>query len=383
MADDAGKTEDPTPKRLKQARGEGQFPRTQDASTWVSIACAVAVLGMTADRTRQEFNSLIRQLPAIAADPSNERVLGCVADLPEAILMATLPVAVAAALGAFLATAAQGVHPSKKALKPKFKRMNPGQGIKRMFGVQAVWEGAKALLKVVVVSVAVIVVGKGLVVALMGGGTAPLGATLDTAWRGMRSVLWAAVGAGGVLAVADYAYQRRRVMKQLRMSPRDIKDEHKQSEGDPLIKSAIRSRQVAMTRNRMLSEVSTADAVLVNPTHVSVAIKYEPGRGAPRVVAKGAGALAAKIRERAKEHRVPILEDKPLARALYRVCEVGEEIPTELYMAVARILAFVMATAHGRAAGMSRPAATAIPDLPTRGELHARRLREMRAARGG
>lgn len=381
MADSGDKTEDPTPKRLREARNEGQFPRTGDASTWVAMAGATAVLALTGRRTKAEFDELMHYLPEVAKDPTATQALRALAVLPMAVLSASLPLMVTAFLGALLITAAQGVHPSKKAVKPKFKRLSPKQGIKRMFGMQAIWEAAKALLKVIVVSVTVLLVGRSLVVTLMGGGTAPLAATLQTAWHGLRSVLWAAIAAGGVLAVADYAYQRHRVMKQLRMSPREIKDEHKQQEGDPLIKSAIRSRQIAMSRNRMLSAVSTADAVLVNPTHVAVAIKYEPGRGAPKVVAKGAGALAAKIREKAREHRVPILEDKPLARALYQVCEVGEEIPTELYMAVARILAFVMATARGRGAGMSRPATSTLPALPTRAELHARRARELRAAR--
>jgi flagellar biosynthesis protein FlhB len=173
------------------------------------------------------------------------------------------------------------------------------------------------------------------------------------------------------------------------MTPREVKDELRQSEGDPLVKGAIRSRQLAMSRNRMLSAVATADVVLVNPTHYAVALKYEAARGAPRVVAKGAGSLAAKIRERARGARVPVVEDKPLTRTLYRLCELDDEIPAELYLAVARVLAFVLATGRpGRSAPPRRPApSTGLADpaglagLPTRTALRQRRSREKRDAR--
>jgi flagellar biosynthetic protein FlhB len=145
-----------------------------------------------------------------------------------------------------------------------------------------------------------------------------------------------------VLGAADYAFQRRRVGKQTRMTKDEVKQEHKQTEGDPLVKSAIRSRQLAMARNRMMADIAQADVVLVNPTHVAVALRYEPEKGAPRVVARGAGAIAAKIRERAGEESVPLVRDVPLARALYTSTKVGQEIPAELFAAVAQVLAFVI-----------------------------------------
>jgi flagellar biosynthetic protein FlhB len=170
-------------------------------------------------------------------------------------------------------------------------------------------------------------------------------------------------------------------MKQLRMTPREIKDENRQTEGDPMVKQALRSRQVAMSRNRMLAAVSTADVVVVNPTHYAVALHYESGKGAPRVVAKGADALAAKIRERAREHGVPIVEDKPLTRLLYRVCELEDEIPAELYVAVARILAFVLALRRPGVGPVSRPAPVALPELPSKIDMRVRRARERREGR--
>ena len=166
---------------------------------------------------------------------------------------------------------------------------------------------------------------------------------------------------------------KKRLMKQLRMTHQEMKDENKQSEGDPNLKGAIRSKQLAVSRNRMMSEIVSADVVLVNPTHVAVALRYEQGRGAPRVVAKGSGHVAARIRERAAEHRVPMVEDVPLARALHAACEVGQEIPAEVYTAVARVLAFVLGLrARGSAAGTHRvPAQTAAPR--TSGSTAARR----------
>ena len=147
---------------------------------------------------------------------------------------------------------------------------------------------------------------------------------------------------GLCMAAADYAMQRRRIGKQTRMSKEEIKQEHKQTEGDPLVKGAIRSRQLAAARNRMMADVATADVVLVNPTHVAVALRYDAQSGAPRVVARGAGAVAAKIRERGRGARVPLVRDVPLARALYRSTKVGQEIPPELFAAVAQVLAFVI-----------------------------------------
>jgi flagellar biosynthetic protein FlhB len=148
---------------------------------------------------------------------------------------------------------------------------------------------------------------------------------------------------------------RRRTNKGLRMSKQDIKDEHKQSEGDPMLKGAIRSRQMQMSRNRMMSDIAEADVIMVNPTHVAVALRYQPEKGAPRVVAKGAGVIASRIREAAEEHRVPMVADVPLARALHRSCEIGQEIPAELFTAVARVLAFVMALkTRGSAVGVHR-----------------------------
>ena len=170
--------------------------------------------------------------------------------------------------------------------------------------------------------------------------------------------------AGLVMAAADYAFQRHRTGKQTRMSKEEVKQEAKQTEGDPLVKSAIRSRQLAAARNRMMQDVATADVVLINPTHVAVSLRYDPDRGAPLVVARGAGAVAARIRERAEESRVPLVRDVPLARALYSGCQVGQQIPAELFAAVAQVLAFVISRRATGTAGGSYDSPRTDEELP-------------------
>jgi flagellar biosynthetic protein FlhB len=165
--------------------------------------------------------------------------------------------------------------------------------------------------------------------------------------------------AGVLLSFADVAVVRRRNNKQLKMTKQEVKDEHRQSDGDPLLRGAIRSRALAISRNRMMADVPEADVIIVNPTHVAIALKYDPKRGAPRVVAKGADHVAARIRQLAEQHRIPLVEDIPLARTMYSTCDIGREIPADLYQGVATVLAFVMRLQkRGSAAGMHRLATT-------------------------
>ena len=385
-----GKTEKPTAKRLREARKEGQFPRTQDAATWLALAAAGALLPRSVQSLADQVRGLLARLPDVAADPTPARALAVLADAPRAVVVATAPVAVAAALGALLGSVAQGVHPSGKMLKPKFARLSPRKGLKRMFGTQALWEAAKSLAKVTVIALVLFLVARSLVPELLGAGVQPLAATLRLLHGGVQTLIWTAAVTGLLVAAADWAFARRTVTKQLMMTPREVKDEHRQTEGDPMMRGAIRSKQMAMSRNRMLAAVADADVVLVNPTHYAVALRYEASRGAPRVVARGAGALALKIRERAREHRVPVVEDKPLCRLLYGVCEVGDEIPSELYTAVARILAFVMSAARPSSTASPRRASTPavpLPRMPSKVEMRRRRSRERRddrrTVRGG
>lgn len=386
MSNKDGKTEKPTPRRIKKARGEGQIARTPDAATWLAIAVAAALMPQAVQVLNEGTRELLAQLPDVAGDPTPARALHVLGQLPLSVLLAVGPPALGALVAALLATAAQGVHPTTAGLKPKWNRLSPKQGVKRMFGPRAAWEAVKAMLKVTAIGTVAFVVGKSLLPVLVGSGVTPLPELISQLHEGLRTLLWATAVTGLLLALADYAYARHELTKQLRMTPREIKDEMRQTEGDPMVKGAIRSKQMAMSRNRMLASVADADVVLVNPTHYAVALRYEPSRGAPRVVAKGVGALALKIRERARENRVPVVEDKPLARLLYRVCDVEDEVPTELYVAVARILAFVMSAGRpsARASSSRRPgSAQPLPELPARSALRARRARQRRGGRSG
>ncbi|MDQ1292775.1 MAG: EscU/YscU/HrcU family type secretion system export apparatus switch protein [Actinomycetota bacterium] len=386
MAKD-GKTEDPTPRKIRNSRKEGQFPRTQDAGMWVGIATGGLMLPKSASYVIEHARNLLENLQAVADDPVRAQVLRVVEELPWTIVMACAPVGLAAAAGAVMATAAQGVHPTHKTLVPKFKRMSPKQGLKRMFGSRALWEAVKALAKVLVIGGVMVVLAQNVLPTLLGA-PMPLPISLSQGRRALNLLLWTTVVTGIFIALADYAYQRRTVMKELRMTPREIKDEVKQTEGDPMIKGAVRARQMAISRNRMLSAVTDADVVVVNPTHFAVALKYEPGRGAPRVIAKGADSLAMKIRALAVKARVPVVQDRPLAQTLYRICDLDDEIPAELYLAVARILAFVMSagrpSAHPGPIPHQRrsPRESDLPDLPTKVQMRVRRSRRSRGPRG-
>ncbi len=362
MADGAGggeKTEAPTPKKLKESRQQGQTPRSADIGAWVGIGAAALVLPLVLRAGSETARTALGHVRTVAEDPDPTIAVAVLsAGLLDAGL-AVAPLAAVTVVVAIAAAAAQGgLRFATKAAKPKFSRLNPGKGLKRVFGPQAWWEGTKAALKTVVLGIVLWQVVKGIAPYLLGSGSLPLTATIDVVGGGVADLIRTAVIAGLVVAAADYMVVRRRTMKQLRMSHKEITEEHKQAEGDPMLKGAIRSKQLSMSRNRMMSELASADVVLVNPTHVAVALRYDPAKGAPRVVAKGAGLVAARIREKAGEHRVPMVEDIPLARALHAACELGQEVPGELYTAVAQVLAFVMRLrSRGVAAGVHRLAA--------------------------
>lgn len=352
------KTEKPTEQKKKQARKDGSnSPRTPDLGAWVAMLAASFMLPMGMEAALERARSLLTQVPAIIDRPDLKLATGMLSDALIGIAMAVGPLAITMMLLGLGAAGAQGgIHVATKLFIPKFSRLNPAPGLKRMFGPQSLWEGAKAAIKTGVLGVVLYITVKDLVPALMTAGQLPLGSLLSLVTDAVLALIRSAAAAGLVMAAADYAVVRRRSDKKLKMSKQDIKDEHKKSEGDPHVKGQIRSKQMAMARSRMMSDLPQADVVMVNPTHVAVALRYDPAKGAPRVVAKGAGAVAAKIREVAAEHRIPMVQDVPLARALHKSCEVGQEIPAEFYGAVAKVLAFVMSLkARGSAAGVHRP----------------------------
>ena len=360
------KTETPTPKKLKESRKEGQVARTPELGAWAGVLALAMSLHWLVGLGIGKIRNLMGETLVAIDRPSGERALSLLGDASQLILI------LSAGLGTFIlviavigAVAQGGLFFATKALKPKWSRLNPLEGAKRLFGPHALWEGAKMLIKSSLVGVFVYRAVQDLMPML--GGLVPLSVAMEIAAEAATGLMRDVAAAGLVAAAADYAMSRRRTMKQVRMSKKEIRDEHKNSEGDPLIKSALRSRQLAAARNRMMADVPEADVVLLNPTHVAVALRYDPAKGTPRVVAKGAGAIAAKIREVASDSRVSMVEDVPLARALYGACEVGQEIPPELYQAVAQVLAFVLSRrAAGHPAGRyPTPRDTAsLPDVP-------------------
>jgi flagellar biosynthesis protein FlhB len=368
MAGSSGeeKTEKPTAKRRKEARKEGQIPRTPDLGGWLSLLVLGLAVGPLLGHEIEAWRGLITASLTAAERPSVPLAMQLLGNGARHAFFAVLVVAgIVLFVGVASSVAQGGLVVSPKLVKPSLKKLNPVEGFKKVFGPKALWEGAKMLLKSAVVALLGFLTVKSMVPLV--GGMVPIATTIDLVHDKALSLARNVALASLVMAAADYAVQRRRVNKQMRMSKSEIKQEHKQSEGDPMVKSAIRSRQMAAARNRMIADIPKADVILTNPTHVAVALRYS-GQSAPTVVARGAGAIAARIRERATEAGVPLVQDIPLARAVYRSTEVGQEIPKELWTAVAQVLAFVISRRRsGQYGGQHRsPRIDApLPDVPT------------------
>ena len=365
------KTEKPTPQRLKKARKEGQIPRTQELGTWLGVAAASFLLPILVGNAYDSAQGLFVQIGAVAADPRPEKISILLGEALSVFMFTLLPMAIGMMVVGTVASAAQGgVTFATKSMKPSLKKFNPFPGIKRMFGTQGIWEAAKALIKTSALATVVIITSDRAQALVASAGALPLSAVAATFTDSAILMFRVVAVTGLVIAVADYVVVRKKTMKKLKMSQYEIKQEHKQAEGDPYMKAHRRGVQLSMSRNRMMSEVADADVLLVNPTHVAVALKYDPAKGAPRVVAKGAGEVAAKLRALAEENRVPMVQDIPLARALHASCELGQEVPAQLFTAVARVLAFVMHLgARGVKGGFHRPGFEApdTADLPRAG----------------
>lgn len=362
------KTEKPTPKKRKESRKEGQVARTQELGGWGSmLAVGMALPALLGHELNELRELMIVTFTVNGEDATAGKALFLLGDAAKHVFFSLLILGAAVMLiGVASAVAQGGFFLATKLVQPKWSKLDPIKGAKRVFGPHALWEGAKMMLKSSFVGVVAYFAIKSMMPLI--GGLVPIPTMLEIvsskALGMIRNI--ALVGLG--MAAADYLIQRRRIGKQTRMSKEEVKQEYKQTEGDPMVKSAIRSRQLAAARNRMMADVPTADVILVNPTHVAVALRYDAQKGAPRVVARGAGAIAAKIREIAAEESVPLVRDVPLARALYTSTKVGQEIPPELFGAVAQVLAFVISRrSRGQRGGQySSPRPTVdLPVVPT------------------
>lgn len=353
-SDGQDRTEKATPQRMKEVVRKGRLGRSQDLPAWLGLGAAALMLPGVLARAEDAARDQVSTVRDAGRAPSADLAVRALSDGLASVLPTLAPLLVVVVLVALAVGIAQGGWRPRR-FRLVFDHLKPGPAVKRFVGAQAWWQAAKTLLKTAVVGLVLYTAVQGLVPLVTASGRLPLDVLLHTAGSGATQLLRLGIGAGLLLAVVDVVVVVRRNRKQTRMTLREVKEEHKRTEGDPQVKGQIRSRQMAMSRNRMLAEVAQADVLLVNPTHVAVALRYEPGTGAPRVVAKGAGEVAAKLRALASEHRVPMVEDVPLARALHASCELGQEVPSHLFTAVATVLAFVLQLRRrGAAAGRHR-----------------------------
>ncbi len=347
MAEDSDleKTEAPSPRRLEQAREEGQVPQSRELSTFFVTVTGVLTLWLLGGWMAERMLALLRT--GFAFERATAFDVALMLDvlrgqLGGALLM-LMPLFLTLMVAALAAPIVLGgLVFAPKALGFNFGRMNPLKGLARMFSVHGLAEMVKAILKSVLIgSVASTVLWSNkdhlfdLMVTPLEVGLADFSGT----------VIFAAVliaGSLGLLALMDVPFQLWQYHKKLRMTKEEVKREGKEQEGDPQVKGRIRAMQREMARRRMMAEVPKADVVVTNPTHFSVALKYDAERmGAPVVIAKGRGETALRIRELARENKVPLLEAAPLARALYKHCELEQAIPASLFTAVAEVMAYV------------------------------------------
>jgi len=342
---DQERTERATPKKRAQARKKGQVAQSREISSAAILIGATAVFYFWGSQMVGRFTEFIhtfyRNIGTLDLQQSSVPML--LWEIMQQVFWVLLPLLTVVVLVAVAANVAQiGFLVIEEPFAFRFSKLNPVSGIKRLFSLRSFAELVKSLLKmgfVGLVAFAMVKGQAGALPSLMQMGVAGILAFFgQVAFKVCAYTCLVMV----VLAALDYVFQRWQHEKDLRMTKQEIKDEFKQTEGDPKIKSRIRSIQLEMARRRMMDQVPEATVVITNPTHLAVALKFDAGTmSAPRVVAKGAGFVAERIRAVAVEHGVPIVEQKPLARSLFKGVDIGAYIPVDLYQAVAEILAYV------------------------------------------
>lgn len=367
---DLEKTEEPTSRRIEQAREQGQVPHSRELSTFLVLIVAGASFWMMGSWLVQRAVALIRKGFTVESKYMHEPAL-MLPRLGELSLDALLIISpllglllLAAILPPFLLNA--WVF-APKALAPDLNRMNPLTGFGRMFSWNSLMELGKAVLKASLIGgVAVLLIWKerdeifGLLSQPLETGVAQAGHLLSFSFLIMVSALV-------IVVAADVPFQLWQYFDKLKMTKEEIKQEMKEMMGDPHVKGRIRSLQMQAARKRMMSAVPKADVIVTNPTHYAVALSYKSGMGAPKVVAKGMGAIAQRIKEIGAEHAVPTMEAPPLARALYKHAAIDSEIPSALYNAVAEVLAYIYQLSNWRQTGGVYP--TPPRNLPVPPEL--------------
>ena len=359
FADEGGadKTEEATPKKLSDARKEGQVARSQELSTAVMLLTFFLVIkvfvGFIGTRFLNGFGDVYQAIDVYVADEFGAATGSAfLRDGLVDILLICLPVFCVAVLVAFVVTVAQVKwQVTTKPLKPKFSKFNPINGFKRIFSKDKLFELIKDVIKIALIfyvaysdlkeaaeTVSVLYdFSLNQAVVYIGDFVIDLGIKLSAIYL--------------IVGVADYIYQKLKFKKDLKMSKQEVKDEYKQQEGDPQVKGRIKSKMREVSQRRMMQKLPEADVVITNPTHFACAIKYDKEVSeAPVLIAKGADYLAQKIKDVAKENNIPIVENKPLARMLYYNVDLDSEIPRELYQMTAEVLAYVYKLKNGGAA---------------------------------
>ncbi len=344
--DEASKTEEPTDKKLSDARSKGNVAQSVEIKSWAMLLGGLGMLIFMAPYMAQGIGKIgwrfIEQPDAIPVEFDHLRmvIFETLLDLllvltPYFLLMVVL--AIAANLGQF------GFLFSGQKIKPELNKISPLKGIKRLFSTRTVVEFLKGIAKLGIVALACFAVAVPLLGDLELIPQIELVLSIDRIRMLAIALVTGAVAVMTALAFLDFIYQKKTHMKEMRMTKQEVKDEQKQSEGDPQIKARIRKVRSERHQQRMMQAVPEADVVITNPTHFAIALKYELGEmDAPICIAKGVDHLALKIRSVAEEHNVPVVENPPLARALYDTVELDQEIPTEHFTAVAEIIGYIM-----------------------------------------
>ncbi len=349
--DDAQKTEEPTHKKLSDALQKGDFAKSQEIKNWfvlfgAAIVAVVAIQGL-ATNLRQMMAGIIEQSYIIPMDADGlSSYLGDLISQIAMFLVLPAIILITAALAGAMVQHRPMITFEK--IQPKLNKISPLSGFKNKFSMQNLMEFTKSVFKLILVSSVVIIIvwpEKEILENIM---TLESSAMVDVIYALVIRVIIGVVALMAVVAAIDYLFQKFQFIKKMRMTKQEVKDEHKQSDGDPLVKARLRQIRMERARSRMMAAVPEADVVVTNPTHYAVALKYQHGEmEVPKVVAKGVDNLAFRIREVAEENDVPVLENPPLARTLYAAVEVDEEIHGDHYQAVAEIIGFVMRLKKG------------------------------------
>lgn len=348
------RTEQATSKRVEDARLDGQVARSMEVNSAAVLGAASLSLWFAGpwifEELRLELGRRVLQIPRLDIDAL--ALTNLLRESAILLLKLTAPVLLTVAAAGLLANIVQvGPLITAKPLMPDASRINPMKGIKNLFSARSLAELVKSLLKIALVGLAVGLVLKASwpVFRLLSATQPP--EILSIVGGTVMRVLASALAMLLVLALADFLFQRWNHAKQLRMTVQEIKEERKQTDGNPQVKGRLRGLQMEAAYNRMIGELPTADVVVTNPTHLAVALRYDPqGMRAPKVIAKGRRKLAERIKAIAREHGIPVVENKPLARGLFKACDIGMEIPSDLYRAVAELLAFVWRTSGRKSA---------------------------------